>query len=186
MTPTLTTRAAQDQPGNGPSLFSASTYGFPAPTLLSTARIKALLAAGADIDATDAAGFTPAMAAIRERRPELLRLLVAMGADLARTNINRFTAAHLAVALGRPESLAILMEAGADILARDKHGQTPLDLAKNLLETSPFAANQPHSGGDYPGCLEVAQCFADLRALQKSTASPERRPGAPHHTKKRI
>lgn len=93
---------------------------------------SALIKAGADVNARDGSGMTVLMTASgKPHAAAIVQLLIAAGAD---PNIadakNRFTALHFAAIHGAPESIADLIQAGADTNARDRFGNTPLDMAR--------------------------------------------------------
>jgi cytohesin len=96
--------------------------------------VRALLDAGADIDAPDPIGFTPLMEAARDGKAAVAMLLLERKADLrkrAAANGLELTALHLATAAGQKELVNLLVARGADINARDSELATPLLWAIN-------------------------------------------------------
>lgn len=98
-------------------------------------RVRALLAAGADVNATHDRGYTLFMSAVgSERRPELLRLLVEAGADVHAVSELGYNAFHAAIDVNwganAEESvratLRYLKELGVNMELRNRAGQTPL------------------------------------------------------------
>lgn len=99
-----------------------------------TARIQALLEAGADANWVDANGMTPLMAAARDGHLAAVQALLAAGADVNARDARDFTALFYAVHnpeldRGFPEVVQALVDAGADVNARIFYGITPLMLA---------------------------------------------------------
>ncbi len=75
--------------------------------------VRELLAAGADVNATDAMGYTPLMLA-DGGNADMVRLLLQTGADVhARTLIFHETALKLALKAGHRETAKLLRSAGA-------------------------------------------------------------------------
>jgi ankyrin repeat protein len=100
-----------------------------------TARLAALLDAGADINARDEHGQTALMVAARDGRTSVVRWLIERGADLNHTAKFHLSALMLAVINGRDVIVGLLADAGADrtIRATGAPGfadKTALDLAE--------------------------------------------------------
>lgn len=99
------------------------------------ARLEALLAAGADVNARDEHGQTGLMIAARDGRTAAVRWLVAHGADLNHRAKFNLSALMLAVINGRDAIVGILVDAGADRSIRGTgapgfDGKTALDIAE--------------------------------------------------------
>lgn len=93
--------------------------------------IRALVEAGADIEAKDREGWTPLLQAAGPPQPNLeaLQTLLELGADV-NANIEGLSPLHLAVyERSRPGEVALLITHGADVHARDREGITPLHFA---------------------------------------------------------
>jgi uncharacterized protein len=122
----------------------------------STALIRALLDAGADLKLTSVDGTTPLMVAAGLGRctfsPGLQRgrrspgaeaavtMLLDAGADINAVNEADFTALHGAAMRGLDEVLKILVDRGAHINARDYRGRTAYRLAEGAKQSFQFQA----------------------------------------------
>jgi uncharacterized protein len=98
-------------------------------------RVRALLHAGANINALDEHGQTGLMNAVYWGNVDIARLLVEAGAELNHTAKFRLTALYLAVVRQRPQFVKLLVDAGADRNIRGSRGQftlTPLEYARTL------------------------------------------------------
>ena len=84
------------------------------------ARARALLAAGADVNAQDAVGLTPLHVA---RSGEMAQLLVDAGANVHARNEDGETPLEYPGSVGK---IRALLAAGADVNTRDNEGRTPL------------------------------------------------------------
>jgi ankyrin repeat protein len=127
--------------------------------------VEVLVAAGADINASDVNGDTPLILASRYGRIEVVRFLIGSGAELNLRNRSGETA--LLTAVGRlgyyvtnetdnGKIIELLIDAGADVNARDQGGNTPLIIAANagivshvrlLLERGADVRLKNHAGG---------------------------------------
>ena len=92
---------------------------------------KALLAAGADVNATDKSGMTALHWAASNKNAEIAKALLAARAHVnVATNEGR-TALHEAACNNCPEIVKVLIAAGADMKATDEYGDTALFMAKH-------------------------------------------------------
>ena len=106
--------------------------------------VKALLAAGADVNAKDKRGWTPLMQAASDGETDIAEALLASGASVnAKTDDGR-TALTLAVFGGCLDTIRGLLAAGADVNIKDCGGKTALmyaalegktEVVKALLES---------------------------------------------------
>jgi ankyrin repeat protein len=96
--------------------------------------LKALIAAGSDLNKSCMRGDSPLIVAVRNHETEVVRILVQGGADVTAANPNGEGLLHLLVKIGGTSSVSagivrILVKAGADVNGADKDGNTPLHLA---------------------------------------------------------
>ncbi|MEO7718757.1 MAG: ankyrin repeat domain-containing protein [Capsulimonas sp.] len=91
-------------------LHEAAQFGDPV-------RVRARLDAGDDVNAPDAQGMTPLMAAMKSGSVETTRLLLDRGADVNRKGQKGRTALHLAAFYGDLPQVRLLLDRGADINA---------------------------------------------------------------------
>lgn len=97
--------------------------------------VEMLIAAGADVNMGDNAGYTPLMGAICSASPGIVRRLLAAGANV-HTLCTRSgaTALHDAAAGNHPEIMRFLLAAGANPnAAENRDGNTPLMCAVQTL-----------------------------------------------------
>ena len=114
--------------------------------------IAALLRAGADINAADHDGATTLhLAADFGTIHAVTALLHTPGIDVDARQSEGCTALHLAASQGREAIVSELLQAGASLRARNKHGQTPIDVASSTLREAMQATQAPaHSSTDKP------------------------------------
>jgi len=96
-------------------------------------RVRAVLHAGADIDALDEHGQTALMNEVYWGNLDIAKLLIEAGAKLNHTAKLHLTALFLAVIGNRPQLVQLLVDAGADKNIRGSKGQyntTPLEYAR--------------------------------------------------------
>jgi outer membrane protein OmpA-like peptidoglycan-associated protein len=91
------------------------------------AKVTALLAKGADVNARDGHGNTPLMltAGMNGSR-QIVEALLAKGADVKAVNEVKQTALYLAARRGFIDIIEMLAAKGADLNAKDTDGKTPL------------------------------------------------------------
>ncbi len=95
-----------------------------------TQGVERALEAGADLQAGDAHGITPLMAAVRAGRANIAALLVERGAQVRAQDKRGFTALHYAAQNGMNDTARLLLDRGAAVDARaGTGGYTPLHLA---------------------------------------------------------
>ena len=98
-----------------------------------TARLKALLAAGAPVDARDPAGRTPLHVATFARQRDAIRALAAAGAKLGLLEHDRYDAVTIAAVADDEETLRLLLSLGASAkLVTSRYDGTALIAAAHL------------------------------------------------------
>ena len=95
---------------------------------------KLLLDSGAEPDTQDEAGNSALHYAAQEHHPAMASLLIGHRARVDAEDSHGNTPLWRAVfnSRGRGELIALLLKAGADKTHRNKHGKTPMDLAKTI------------------------------------------------------
>jgi hypothetical protein len=93
---------------------------------------KLLLEHGADVNAKESVyDATPLHVAAATGHADVARLLLEHGADVnAKYGDSDLTPLHVAALYGHADVARLLLERGADPSIRDKHGRTPLDIAR--------------------------------------------------------
>lgn len=111
-------------------------------------RVRSERAAGADVNAADANGWTPLHFAAQAQSAPVVRLLLEGGGDVHASDAHGNTALWRAVLAykGDPATIEALRAAGADPLRKNQHGVSPLALARTIAN------------------YDVARCFIDLAA----------------------
>ena len=92
-----------------------------------TDRLKALIAAGADVNAKGKAGKTALLVAAENGQVDNVNLLIAAGADVNATDNRGSTSLIFAARLGSLDCVKALIAAGADV--KNNNGYTALTLA---------------------------------------------------------
>lgn len=91
-----------------------------------------------DVDAVDGDGRTALIFVSGLGSEQCVRVLAEAGADLNhRDNGGGLTALHMAAGYVRPGVVKLLVELGADPEVEDERGRKPLDLAREILKTTP-------------------------------------------------
>jgi ankyrin repeat protein len=88
--------------------------------------VKALLAAGADVNARDTVGGRPLHYAVGFGQKAIVDLLLSKGADVDGRAKDGVTPLYSAVSMGRTDMARLLIARGAEVNARTKSGYTPL------------------------------------------------------------
>lgn len=91
--------------------------------------VKALIEAGADINAKDKSGETSLHIAAVRGYQEIASLLIVEGADVNSRNARKLTPLHAAAWSGHKETVALLIDNGANINVKDEDGVTPLHVS---------------------------------------------------------
>ena len=91
--------------------------------------VKALVAAGANVNVTDALGRTPLHMAAFYGRTKVSDCLLTSGADIHARDRVGMTPLHAAVLAGARQEMELLLDRKADVNAATDAGQTPLHLA---------------------------------------------------------
>lgn len=117
---------------------------------------RALLDAGANVNAKSLSGRTPLMFAVRSGRPMDVRLLLSSGADVDATDRDGWSSLMLAVRDGRLPLVDELLTAGADPAVASAIGWTPLMWAAWLghslvLDRLLAAGADPNQGNEVVG-----------------------------------
>src|ERR1044072_9133800 len=103
------------QPPPGGRLFEAADYN-------DVARLRSLIAAGADVNAKGPRGETPLRQTASLGYEKSVRLLIKSGADLNAKSDGGYTPLILAAGQGRTAVVRLLLEAGADPAAKNDYG----------------------------------------------------------------
>ncbi len=136
-------------------------------------KTRALIAAGADVNATHDRGYTVFMSAVgaSERNPAVLRCLIAAGADPHAVSELGYTAFHAAIDVNGEANhedsvratLTYLKSLGVDLEHRNNRGQTPL--ARALAEgTATEVTVLCEIGADVNASGTVRRCGAAVGA----------------------
>jgi ankyrin repeat protein len=98
--------------------------------LWDTGRVRRALAGGADVNATNGAGFTALMLAAMKAQDQTVDILLAEGADPNLEALpHGWTALRQAASSGNPKIIKSLLKAGARLDAKDRNGWTPIVIA---------------------------------------------------------
>jgi ankyrin repeat protein len=95
--------------------------------------VTMLLAAGANVDASDKHGSTALFWAIDEGQLSTAKILLDGGASTSARNVLGFTPLHEAIRHGQTEITELLIRYAADVNVRDNDGSTPLDKASGKV-----------------------------------------------------
>lgn len=93
-------------------------------------KVKALLDAGADVNARDETGNTPLSLAAFDGNPYIASILLERGADINAKSVDGLTPLMLAAGENHLEVVMVLLNKGADVAATDNRGLTAMDMAQ--------------------------------------------------------
>lgn len=142
----------------------------------------ALIAAGADVDAVDAIGFTALFEAARDRRAEVVDVLIGAGANVdhvAGENGMSLTAVHLAAIGGDADVVSRIAAAGANPDRQGVTGATALywaafegqqDAVLALLDAGANPDIRPDEAPDFAAVAEMLD-WPEIAARLASRAS---------------
>lgn len=133
-------------PGIPPLLRALSTQDLP--------KARSLIAAGADVNASDQYGITPLMIAVADTTGAVQQLLTAGARVNAKDKIEGQTALFIAVRKGDLSMCEVLVHHGADVNTKSKYGETPLIEAAAFCHT-PVARFLVQSGADINASTQV-------------------------------
>ena len=100
-----------------------------------TARVRALIDARVDVNATQPDGTTPLHWAVDRDRPDMVQMLIRAGANVKAANRYGATPLWLASVNGNPKTIAMLLEGGADAGSANADGETALLVAARTGKT---------------------------------------------------
>jgi ankyrin repeat protein len=92
-------------------------------------RITAMIRDGADVNAPDAQGQVPLIAAIARDNVEVATLLLEKGAKTGAATPDGMPALAAAAIVGHPDMVQLLLDHGAPVNVRPENGMTPLSIA---------------------------------------------------------
>lgn len=110
----------------------------PAPAIYIAAKagrlkqVRALIAEGADINASNRTGRTVLMSAVYYGNRGIVKELLIEGADVNAADAQGRTALMMAVVNNDTEIVDLLISAGADVSLQDKNKKTAASLAENI------------------------------------------------------
>jgi len=109
-----------------------------------SAQVTALIAQGADVNATQADGMTALHWALQHRDETTTAALIAAGADVNATTRYGVTPLAIACTQGDEASVQWLLKRGADVDGRQRGGETPLMIAARTGRLAPLEALLDH------------------------------------------
>ena len=152
------------------------------------ARVRALIAAGADVNVPQGDGATALHWAAHRNDPETAVLLIAAGADVDAANALGATPLWLAAANGSAPIVARLLEAGADPNVTLRMGETPLMGAARGGSLPVVARLLAHGADPNAAERERGQTALMWAAAQRHAGVVRRlaRHGADEHARSRV
>lgn len=148
----------------------------------STEKIRLLIAAGVDVNQTDADGKTPLMWASLCGWTEHVKLLLAAGADANKADDIGQQPLHMAIHQEQTECVKLLLAAGVDVNKGNMYGFTPLifvalhgdtEMVKLLLSVPGIDVNKADAKGRTPlywaednGCTEIVDLLKAAGAVE--------------------
>ena len=111
----------KEEPSEGKTALHCAAYCDKPVTL------KALIEAGADVNAQNSDGGTPLYSAAHEDNPMIVMELIKAGADVNLARPNGATPLHMAAQRGHEGCVVALIRDGADVHRRTEMGNTPID-----------------------------------------------------------
>jgi ankyrin repeat protein len=119
-------------------------------------------------------GPMPLLAAVDQRRGDVVQLLLAKGAKVNATDGTGTAALHRAAFDGFPDMAKLLLAAGADVRARTRTAHTPLELAAVGKEITARRKDDPRTPSRLGAFDAVTRLLRDAEA--RPAARPATRP----------
>lgn len=156
------------QQGADPNARAADAFRAPALSLpdknTDIAIVRALLDAGANLEATDAPGNAPLAFAAIHNRPDVIALLLKRGARLESNGFKGMTPLMIAASSGSAAALRALLDAGANVNARSDSNGTALFYGAAIVGNIGIVKALVAAGADVGAAADNGKRAVDVAA----------------------